>query len=174
MAVAIETHRKCLIGMGPAAPGLGERDMTVVHNTRYLFLTLTQPDHVFFFVFFRLEKSFTWPKRERYTDGDAEALAASVADHPIAPSMVFGEMWEKRYRGSLISIEGVLEHWHHGRIVLAGDSVHKVRSHLCISTSQTTPNQNIDKFAIRSRPTLPWEEIHPWSQSWLSVIIFNR
>lgn len=130
--------------MGPAAPGLGDRDMTVVHNTRYSFLILTQPDHLFFFVFFRLEKSFSWPKRERYTDGDAEALAASVADHPIAPTMVFGELWNQRYRGSLISIEeGVLEHWHHGRIVLAGDSAHKVRSHLCIATSQTTAKETL-------------------------------
>lgn len=115
--------------MAPPAPGLGQRDMTVVHNKQYSFLTLTQPDHVFFFVFFLLEKPFTWPKRERYTDEDAEALAASVADHPISPSMVFGELWKKRYRGTLISIEeGVLEHWYHGRIVLAGDAVHKVRS----------------------------------------------
>lgn len=101
--------------------------MTVVHNTKYSFLALTQPNHTFFFVFFRLEKSFTWPKRERYTNQDAEKLAASVADHPISPTLVFGEIWAKRHRGQLISLEeGVLEHWHHGRTVLAGDSVHKV------------------------------------------------
>jgi len=123
----MQTHWKCLIGVGPAAPGLGERDMTVTHNSRYSFLALTQPDRVFFFVFFRLEKSFAWPKRERYTDEDAERQAVSVADHAVAPTLVFGELWKKRYRGALISVEeGVLDHWHHGRIALAGDCVHKV------------------------------------------------
>lgn len=138
LAVAIKTHWKGLIGVGPAVPGLGQRDMTVVHNTRYSFLTLTQPDQMYFSAFFRLEKSFTWPKRERYTDEDAEAMAASVADHPIAPTVVFGDLWNKRYRGLLISIEeGVLEHWYHGRIVLAGDSAHKVRSHTTNSSRLT-------------------------------------
>jgi len=104
--------------------------MTVVHNNRYSFLTLSQPDQVFFFVFFRLEKPFTWPKRERYSDAEAEELAASVASHPISESLVFGELWKKRSRGALISVEeGVLDHWHHGRIVLAGDSAHKVSHH---------------------------------------------
>lgn len=153
--------------MGPAAPGLGERDMTVVHNARYSFLILTQPDHVFFFVFFRLEKSFTWPKRERYTDGEAEALAASVAEHPIAPTMVFGELWDKRYRGSLISIEeGVLEHWHHGRIVLAGDSVHKVRSHLSIATSETTMEETLTDLSLDHAQHRPGREcIHGVNRS---------
>lgn len=123
----MQTHWKALIGVGPAAPGLGERDMTVVHNSRYSFLALTQPDRTFFFVFFRLEKPFTWPNRERYTEEDAEKQAASVADHAVAPTMVFDELWKKRYRGALISVEeGVLAHWYHGRIALAGDCAHKV------------------------------------------------
>ena len=48
--------------------------------------------------------------------------------------MVFGEIWAQRTRGSLISIEeGMLEHWHFGRIVLAGDAVHEVDT--CITPS---------------------------------------
>lgn len=129
----MKTHWKCLVGVGPAAPALGKSDMTVVHNSRYSFLALTQPERVFWFAFFRLEKSFTWPKRERHTEKDAETLAASVADHAVSPTMVFGELWQKRYRGALVSIEeGVMEHWHHGRIVLAGDCVHKVGYSSCL------------------------------------------
>ncbi|KAL8662412.1 MAG: hypothetical protein Q9202_004733 [Teloschistes flavicans] len=75
---AMKTEWKCLIGVGPGTEGVGERDMTVIHNTRYSFLILSQPDRVFFFVFVRLDNPFTWPKRDRYTDEDAEKLAASV------------------------------------------------------------------------------------------------
>ncbi|GFF58146.1 LOW QUALITY PROTEIN: hypothetical protein IFM46972_11014 [Aspergillus udagawae] len=132
------TRWKCLVGMGPAAPELGERDMTVVHDDRYSFLFLTQPDKLFFFVFFRLEHEFRWPERRRYTDADAEALAASVASHPICESLVFGEIWQKRIRGSLISLEeGILQHWSHGRIVLAGDSVHKVTPNIALGGNST-------------------------------------
>ena len=113
--------------MGPTAPEMGDRTMTCVHNQGYSFLILTQPDKVFFFVFFRLKSPFTWPKRERFTNEDAENAAAKVADHPISDTTVFGELWKNRVRGSLISLEeGILEHWHFGRIVLAGDSAHKV------------------------------------------------
>ncbi|KGO77075.1 Monooxygenase, FAD-binding [Penicillium italicum] len=135
---SIVTSWKCLVGMGPPAPELGEGGMTVVHNNGYSFLFLTQPDKLFFFVFFRLDKSFTWPQRQRYTDADAEELAASVANHSLCETLVFGEIWKKRLRGSLISLEeGILNHWSHGRIVLAGDSVHKVTPNIALGGNST-------------------------------------
>ena len=107
---------------------MGDRTMTCIHNRRYSFLILTQPDKVFFFVFFRLGDPFTWPNRKRFTEQDADIAAAKVLDHPISETVVFGELWQKRIRGSLICLEeGILKHWHFGRIVLAGDSAHKVR-----------------------------------------------
>jgi hypothetical protein len=108
---------------------MGRRAMTCIHDHRYSFLILTQPDKVFFFVFFRLKEAFTWPTRKRFTEEDAQKAATEVADHPISDTMVFGELWKKRSRGALISLEeGILKHWHFGRTVLAGDSVHKVRA----------------------------------------------
>jgi 2-polyprenyl-6-methoxyphenol hydroxylase-like FAD-dependent oxidoreductase len=129
--IAFKTRWKSLIGITPGIPELEERDFTVVHNTGHSFLALSQPNRVYFFFIFRLEKPFTWPKRARYTDKDAEDLAQRFADHPVSKWMVFGELWKKRIRGSLVSLEeGVLDHWHSGRIVLAGDSAHKVHKHI--------------------------------------------
>ncbi|KKK22258.1 hypothetical protein P175DRAFT_0477239 [Aspergillus ochraceoroseus IBT 24754] len=136
------TRWKCLVGMGPpvAPEALGEHDMTVVHDNGCSFLFLTQPDKLFFFVFVRLERHHHeldgsgQPRRKRrYTDADAEAVADSFAGHPICERLVFGDIWRKRTRGSLISLEeGVLQHWSHGRIVLAGDSVHKVTPNIAL------------------------------------------
>lgn len=60
---------------------------------------------------------------------DAERLATRVKDHPVSDSLLFGEVWNSRTRAQLVSLEeGVLKHWHSGRMVLAGDAVHKVDS----------------------------------------------
>lgn len=77
---------------------------------------------------FLLDAPFTWPKRQRFTDEDANALAELVADKPVTDQLLFSEIWRQRTRASVISLEeGVMEHWHHGRICLLGDAVHKVR-----------------------------------------------
>lgn len=58
---------------------------------------------------------------------EMDVFAESVADHPVSDSIVFGELWKKRDRAILVGLEeGVLQHWYHDRIVLVGDSVHKV------------------------------------------------
>lgn len=123
-----KTKWKALVGMGPPEPSLGTADMTVVHNDKYSFLILTQPDQTFYFAFFRLPEVLDWSSRPRYNDQEMHDLATSVADRPVCESMTFGQLWAKRERGALIPIEeGILDQWHQGRVVLAGDAAHKVR-----------------------------------------------
>ncbi|KAK0725997.1 hypothetical protein B0H67DRAFT_572071 [Lasiosphaeris hirsuta] len=130
---AFKTYWKCLIGIGPPAPSLGGSDSTMVHNTGYSHLVLAQPHCTFFFVFFLLDKPFNASDRVHYTDEDAEALAATVANDPLSESLTFGDLWKRRVRGALISLEeGILEHWHHGRIALAGDAVHKMTPNIAL------------------------------------------
>ncbi|KAI1412765.1 FAD binding domain protein [Hypoxylon sp. FL1857] len=123
----MKTNYKLLLGMGPGAPELGEADMTVCHNTKQSMMTLTQPDHTYFSVYFKLDKPYAWPTRKRYTAEEAEAAAESVADHAVSDQAVFGELWRKRDRAALIGVEeGVLDHWYYDRIALVGDCVHKM------------------------------------------------
>jgi hypothetical protein len=59
-----------------------------------------------------------------------EAYAAKVADYPVSESVLFGELWRKKTRGHIVSLqEGVLDHWFFGRTALLGDCVHKVWPH---------------------------------------------
>ncbi|KAL0929732.1 FAD binding domain-containing protein [Colletotrichum truncatum] len=123
----IQTHWKCLVGTGPPEAGLGERDMTSTSDRRFSFLALTQPDRAFWFVFFKLDKPVVWPQRVSYDENNAEELAQSLADHPVSETVNFGRLWRRRHRGVLIPLqEGILEHWYSGRVVLAGDAVHKM------------------------------------------------
>ncbi|OTA86299.1 hypothetical protein M434DRAFT_24241 [Hypoxylon sp. CO27-5] len=126
----IKANWKCLTGTGPAAPELGQHDSTVVFNEHYSFSTMTQPDRTFWGVYFRLKSLVIWPRQQHYTAEDAERLAHSIADNPVTESLLFGDLWRKRERAVVVNIEqGMLDHWHWGRIVLAGDSVHKVTPH---------------------------------------------
>jgi 2-polyprenyl-6-methoxyphenol hydroxylase-like FAD-dependent oxidoreductase len=126
---AIKTTYICLLGMAPYQPGLGTQDMTCVSNDRFSFLFLTQPDGIYFTVAFKLPdgKAVKYPNRLRFTDAEAEAKAAEVADCPISDNLVFGDVWKTKIRGQLVSLEeGILSHWSFGRIALVGDAVHKV------------------------------------------------
>lgn len=123
---AMTTSWNCLLGMGPGEPDLGH-EVGAVHNDRYSFLISAQPDKTYWFVFMRVDKPYSAYKKPRYTEKDAEAAAASMAEHPISGTKVFGELWKNRWRGVLVDIEeGVLDHWHFGRSVLVGDAAHKV------------------------------------------------
>ncbi|RYP10857.1 hypothetical protein DL764_000409 [Monosporascus ibericus] len=51
---------------GSGIPELGERDTTAVFDEGIPFLCITQPTETFKFAFFRLNKGFSWPKRNRY------------------------------------------------------------------------------------------------------------
>ncbi|KAL8873421.1 MAG: hypothetical protein Q9174_001116 [Haloplaca sp. 1 TL-2023] len=113
--------------IAPQQPGIGTNDMVFLCNQGYTFQFLTQPDKIYFMIHHKLPEAVRAPNRIRYTDEDAEIVAAKFADHPVSDSLVFGDLWRNRVRGHLISLEeGVLQHFFFGRTVLIGDAAHKV------------------------------------------------
>ncbi|PHH60640.1 hypothetical protein CDD81_1391 [Ophiocordyceps australis] len=128
---SLKTPWKTLVLTAPAIAELGQRDLTVTYHKRFTFLVTSQPHAVYFFVIFLRDEPLVWPKRERHSQDEAQALADMVMDKPVNDKILFGEVWRRRYRDGVISLqEGVMEHWHHGRIVLAGDAVHKVHPNM--------------------------------------------
>ena len=68
-----------------------------------------------------------WPERRTFTKEDAEREAAKIAAVPVTQGVSFGNIWRDRTRGYLCSLEeGVFDYWYSGRMVLVGDSAHKV------------------------------------------------
>ncbi|RYP37975.1 hypothetical protein DL767_002703 [Monosporascus sp. MG133] len=126
---SMKTEYCCLIGIAPNQYGLGTNEMTSVSNDRFSFLFLTQPDNIYFIVPIKLPPNLVckYPNRLRWTDADAEAKAAELADCPVSDTLVFGDIWKTRTRGQIVSLEeGILKHWFYGRMVLCGDAAHKV------------------------------------------------
>ncbi|OOQ83533.1 FAD binding domain protein [Penicillium brasilianum] len=96
-----------LVGLSPTLPG--------------------QKKYTFWFVFFKNPQRLHWPSRPRWSNADAEQRARECADCPISRTQVFGELWKTRIRGELVNVEeGLFNHMYFGRVVLAGDAVHKM------------------------------------------------
>ncbi|KAH6620443.1 hypothetical protein C7974DRAFT_234147 [Boeremia exigua] len=76
------------------------------------------------------------PKRFRATEEDMENVAKRFSEVALNEKLKFKELWEKRKRAGLLTIEeGVLSQWHAGRIVLVGDSAHKMTADLGVGAN---------------------------------------
>lgn len=95
-------------------------------HAKQSFHVLTSPDSAYFLLYKKLDRPRT--ERVRYTEDDMEALAKSVADHPLTKDVTFGDLWNNRHWGLMVDYqEGFVDKWSYGgRVVLVGDTVHKV------------------------------------------------
>lgn len=125
----MKTTYVAIIACVPQMPGLGPNHMHSTSFDKVSFLMLCQPDTIYLAAHFKLppEQQCRWPNRLRFTEADMEAYAKQVADLPVSESVLFGELWRRKTRAHIVSLEeGVLKHWHFGRIALLGDAAHKV------------------------------------------------
>ncbi|KAL5600451.1 hypothetical protein FOVSG1_008263 [Fusarium oxysporum f. sp. vasinfectum] len=88
---------------------------------------LIMPSHekYFFTIYLKLDK----PTKDRHyiTAEEADALAKKYGDIYLAPSVTFKEVWDaKNWTHTAPFEEGVAKKWFRDRVVLVGDSVHKM------------------------------------------------
>lgn len=80
----------------------------------------------------------------RYTEQDLDRLLDLARDDIVKPGISFGDIFDRRIRASIVPIEeGILEQCFYKRVVLLGDSWHKVNNisgwqRLCIESMLTT------------------------------------
>lgn len=68
---------------------------------------------------------------KRYTTEDRDYLAKELASIMVAPGVSFRDIWERTDKDTAAMVnqeEGYCDEWHHERVVLAGDAVHKLTS----------------------------------------------
>ncbi|XXG96263.1 hypothetical protein Hte_002544 [Hypoxylon texense] len=68
---------------------------------------------------------------KRYTTEDRDSFAEELTDNMIGPGVRFKAIWDLTVKETAAMVnqeEGYCDKWYHGRIVLAGDAVHKVTS----------------------------------------------
>jgi FAD dependent monooxygenase len=85
------------------------------------------------------------PKKFKATDQDMEDVAQRFSDIALNEKVNFRQLWESRTRAGLLTLEeGVLSQWHAGRIVLVGDSAHKVGYNAYMELFDRTLNLSVD------------------------------
>lgn len=119
----------CVYGISSAIPGLvaGEQ-VTRFYNGLSILTFHGKGGRVFWFVLQKMDKKHYYPEVPHFTDIDAERLCLKLQDKEIWKGIFFSHIWARRKICSMVAVEeNVFRHWHHGRIVCLGDSMHKVR-----------------------------------------------
>jgi FAD dependent monooxygenase len=118
----------CVFGISSPIKGLEMGDQVNAFFDRLTIITIHGKDsRVFWFVIQKLDKKYTYPNSPRFTDADAAAMAEKLKDVRFYKDITFGQVWTNKEAASMTALEEtVFQTWHHGRMALLGDSVHKV------------------------------------------------
>jgi FAD dependent monooxygenase len=138
---AMYTQFKGFFGVSEQAglPDIGPADCSVGLGQNVTKLLFTSLGQAYWALIWRDEFSQP-PKQYRPDEQEKEEIAEKFKNVQFAETLTFGDLYKNKTRSGALNIEeGILEKWHAGRIVLAGDSAHKVRQ---ISTHTYPPSQN--------------------------------
>jgi 2-polyprenyl-6-methoxyphenol hydroxylase-like FAD-dependent oxidoreductase len=124
-----ESSYCAIVGLSRHIPGLdlvGAIETTSFKGVSFLWTRLE--DEITFSVFIKLPAHQQLTEgRIRFTEDDLSEAVARIADFPLNENVKFGQLWAQRTRAHMVPLEeGVLDVWYSGRVVLAGDAVHKV------------------------------------------------
>ncbi|OAA52143.1 Monooxygenase, FAD-binding protein [Cordyceps fumosorosea ARSEF 2679] len=109
----------------PSPPGQGYD----IQDKGKAIMYFSGPKRGWFFLYKKLPK----PVRERttYSDEDVAAMAQEFADFPLTREHKVKDVLPHMLGSGLTNLdEGLVKNWSFGRIVLAGDSCHKMTTHL--------------------------------------------
>ncbi|OJJ07620.1 hypothetical protein ASPVEDRAFT_88860 [Aspergillus versicolor CBS 583.65] len=109
----------------PSPPGQGYD----IQSSGKAIMYFSGPERGWFFLYKRLPAPTS--KRTDYTDKDVDTLAVEFADFPLTRTVKVKDVWPRMLGAGLTNLdEGIVKRWSLGRIVLVGDSCHKMTTHL--------------------------------------------
>jgi FAD dependent monooxygenase len=117
-----------VFGISTSIPGLRSGEHVNVYGDGFCVITFHGKDGcIFWFIIEKLHKKFTYPNAPRFTPEDASHFCGRLTDVPVWKDVTVGDLWRKKTVASMTALEeGLLSTWFFDRLVLLGDSVHKV------------------------------------------------
>lgn len=118
----------CVFGISSAIPGLESGEHINRYGDKFCVMTFHgKYGRVFWFILYKLEKAYSYPNAPRYSPEDAARICEELASVYIFESICVRDLWETREVVSMTAAEeGFFDIWHFRRVVLLGDSIHKV------------------------------------------------
>jgi FAD dependent monooxygenase len=114
---------------------LGPADMHVCMGHGTTKLVFTQPGVAYFAVMWKDDHSRP-PTPFRPTQEEQEEIADRFKDLKLVDNITFGDLYKNKTRSGVLNLEeGILSKWHSGRIVLVGDSAHKMTADLGVGAN---------------------------------------
>ncbi|CDM28240.1 hypothetical protein DTO013E5_3852 [Penicillium roqueforti] len=119
---------RCIFGISSPIQGLiiGEQ-VNALFDGLTIITIHGKNGRVYWFVIQKLDQKYTYPNCPRYMTGDIEIAAEELRSIVFYKDLEFGQLWENRETASMTVLEEhIFETWHHDRLVLLGDSAHKI------------------------------------------------
>lgn len=128
-------HYQLLVGYMCRIPHLEAQQVWEIRNNGLSMQIFISEDEGWFLIYRRLSKPAYW--HTRYTEKDVQNFATELMDYPTIQGLRFRDLWEARQWVRLVNIEeGIAKRWHYDRIVLVGDSAHKMTPNAGLSLNQ--------------------------------------
>ena len=125
------TEYGCIFGMSKPTGGLKASEVHLVHKKDVSIACMIGPeDKPFWFLFFKLPETIVGENLPRYTKADELALVMCEADTLVTPDVSFKQLYDNVTFSTTTPLpHHVFEPWYSDRVILVGDSVHKVCFH---------------------------------------------
>lgn len=118
----------CIFGISSPIDGLKAGEQVNAFYDGLTIITIHgKGGRIFWFMIKKMEKKFTYPDRPRFPPEDVERVVATIGQYRIWGNIYVKDLWDRKEVMSMTPLEeNVFETWHYDRMVLLGDSVHKV------------------------------------------------
>lgn len=126
--IDLSSKFSCVFGISDQIETLPPGEAHFTFNQGHNFTLFTGKDGiVYWFLFEDMGKSYEQGALPRFAASDAEASCQQYLESSITPTVKFGDVYSRRKVKTKVPFEeGVASHWHSGRVVIVGDSAHKV------------------------------------------------
>ncbi|KAL4785222.1 hypothetical protein BJX76DRAFT_367060 [Aspergillus varians] len=118
----------CVFGISSGIKGLeaGEQVNAFLEKAAVM-VVQGKDDVVFWFLFKKLDQKYVYPAVPRFSIDEAEKLCNRMKDVRLYQGLHIGDLWKNRVVASMTALEeGLFKTWFYDRMVLLGDSVHKM------------------------------------------------
>ncbi|KAJ5143331.1 uncharacterized protein N7515_002118 [Penicillium bovifimosum] len=118
----------CVFGISHPIPGLQKGEHINRYGDKFCVITFHGKDgRVFWFIIQKLDRIYNYPNAPRYSPQDAVELCRELQGVTIWRDITVSDLWKTKIVASMTALEeGLFETWNFNRIVLLGDSVHKM------------------------------------------------